>query len=113
MLDLHKAMEAALPFLSDQRKGPGPHPTKINPYSDEKGHRLTLFKEVGVTRTEGKSQEECQQAPCSSGQSSPWEAEGALLGQTYLKPSYEQLFLPRSLPSSLGDMSRIHDKVGD
>lgn len=100
-------------LLSDQRKGPGPHPTKINPYSDEKGHRLMLFKEVGVTRAEGSSQEEWQQAPCSSGQSTPREAEGALLGQTNLKTYYEQLILPCFLPSSLGDISRIHDKVGD
>lgn len=49
-----------------------------------------------------------EQASCSSGQSTPQEAEGGLLEQT----SYKQLPLVLPLLSSLEDVNRIHDKVG-
>lgn len=42
---------------------------------------------------------------CSSGQSTPQEAEAAFLGQTCLQTSYEQLPLPLPLLSSFGDGS--------
>lgn len=86
MLDLQGHGGCPALSNSDQRKGPGHHPTKINPYSDEKGHLLMLFKEAGLTRTEGRSQEECQQAPCTSGQCKPRGAEGALLARATYRP---------------------------
>lgn len=54
-------------------------------------------------------QAQTEQASCRSGQSTPQEAEGVLPEQA----SYKQLPLALPLLSSLGDVNRIYDKVGD
>lgn len=112
MLDLQCCGGWPCPFFRDQ--GIWTTPQRNEPMLRGEGSSAYVVPRSLAWQKQRISQNGCQQAILAVHTLPPLEAEGAFI--PWADPhmdSYEQLPLPLPHISSLGDMSRIHDKVGD